>query len=49
MPAIVAALSVHKVTFAEPGTTMRAVRQANISALVEEGYKIADAEKVNSS
>jgi len=49
IPSMVAALSVKMVTFALIGVTIRVIRQANISALVEEGHKMADAEKVKAS
>ncbi len=46
---MVAALSVYKVTLALKGTTNRAVRQANISALVDDGHKTAEAENSKTS
>ncbi len=49
MPDMVAALSVKIITFVLVRATIRVVRHTSISALVEEGHKMADAEKVKVS
>src|SRR6266498_2183767 len=49
IPAMVAALSVKIVIFTLTGATIRAAKHANISALIEEGHKTADTEKVKFS